>query len=57
MASVTGLMLMIVAFSCNLTEEKIKESLENVKISDMKKWEKEKIGLSLHKELMILLSG
>ncbi len=57
MASVTVLMLMIAAFTSNLTEKKIRESMENVKISDIKEWEKNIIGTSLHKQRMLLLSG
>jgi len=57
MASVTVLMLMIAAFTSNLTEDKIKESMENVKISDIKEWEEKKIGTSLHKQRILLLSG
>ncbi len=57
MASVTVLILMIAAYSSNLTESDIKESMENVKISDIKEWEKNKIGISTHKLRNILLSG
>ena len=57
MASVTNLMLIIAAFTCNLTEEKTKECMEKVKISDIKKWSKDKIGMSLHKQRNALLSG
>ena len=57
MASVTVLILMIAAYSSNLTESDIREGLEDVKISDIRKWEKEKIGMSTHKLRNILLSG
>ncbi len=57
MASVTVLILMIAAYSSNLTEVDIKESMENVKISDIKEWGKDKIGISNHKLRSILLSG
>jgi len=57
MASVTGLMLMIAAFTCNLTEDQIKKSMENVKIHEIKEWEEKKIGTSLHKQRMLLLSA
>ena len=57
MASVTVLILMIAAFTSDLTESKIKEVMENVKISDVKKWEKDKIVISLHKQRMLLLTA
>ena len=56
MASVTNLMLIIAAFTCSLTEKKVKECIENVKISDIKRWSKDKIGKSLHKQRNLLLS-
>ena len=56
MASVTVLILMIAAYSSNLTVTDIKESMENVKISDIKKWENDKIGTSTHKLRNILLT-
>lgn len=57
MASVTNLMLIIAAFTCDLTEEKVKECIECVKISDIKKWSEEEIGISLHKQRSLLLSA
>ncbi len=57
MASVTSLMLIIAAFTCNLTEEKIRECMENVKISDIKKWTNDKIGMTLHKQRTVLFSN
>jgi FtsZ-binding cell division protein ZapB len=57
MASVTDLMLIIAAYTCNLTEEKIIECMENVKISDIKKWSEENVGTSLSKQRSLLLSG
>ena len=45
MASITCLMLIIAAFTSNLTEDSVKQSIENVKIADIKKWSQEnKIG-------------
>ena len=57
MASVTSLMLIIAAFTCNLTEEKIRECMESVKISDIKKWSNDEIGMILHKQRSTLLSN
>lgn len=57
MASVTNLMLIIAAFTCSLTEEKVKECIESVKTSDIKKWSKDNVGTSLHKQRSILLSA
>lgn len=56
MASITCLMLIIAAFTCNLTERKVKESLENVKISDIKKWAQDEVGTSLFKKRSTLFS-
>ena len=56
MASVTNLMLIIAAFTCSLTEERVKECIENVKISDIKIWSEDKIGISLHKQRNLLFS-
>lgn len=57
MASVTNLMLIIAAFTCSLTKEKVNECIENVKLSDIKKWSQDNIGTSLHKQRSILLSA
>lgn len=57
MASTTCLMLIIAAFTCNLTEENVKQSIENVKIADIKKWSQENIGNSQFKKRKISLSG
>lgn len=57
MASVTNLMLIIAAFTCSLTKEKVNECIENVKISDIKKWSQDNVGTSLHKQRSILLSA
>jgi len=56
MASITSLMLIIAAFTCELTEEKVKEIMEKIKISDIKKWEKKQIGTTLFKKRSVLLS-
>lgn len=55
MASVTCLMLIIAAFTCNITEESVKQSIENVKIEDIKKWSQKNIGISLFKKRKLLL--
>ena len=57
MASITCLMLIIAAFTCNLTEDSVKQSIENVKIVDIKKWSQENIGISLFKKRKILLAA
>ncbi len=56
MASITNLMLIIAAFTCNLSTQKINEYIESVKISDIKKWSNQEIGISLHKQRNVLLS-
>jgi hypothetical protein len=57
MASVTGLMLVIAAFTTKLTTEKVQEIMENVKISDIKAWEKKTINNSLFKKRNALYSN
>ena len=57
MASITCLMLIIAAFTCNLTEESVKQSIENVKIADIKKWSQENIGISLFEKRKVLLAA
>jgi hypothetical protein len=57
MASITCLMLIIAAFTCNLNEESVKKSIENVKIEDIKKWSQENIGISLFKKRKVLLAA
>lgn len=57
MASITSLMLIIAAFTCNLTEENVTKSIENVKVSDMKKWSNENTPISLFKQRKVLLAA
>ena len=57
MASITCLMLIIAAFTSDLTEESVKQSIENVKITDIKKWSKENIGVSLFEKRKVLLAA
>ena len=54
MASCTNLMLIIAAFTCNLTEENVKKSIENVKMSDINKWSNDYVGVSTHKQRNLL---
>ncbi len=56
MASVTNMMLIIAAFSCDLTESKVKEIMENVKISDIQTWSDENIGMRLFKQRILLFT-
>ena len=57
MASITCLMLIIAAFTSNLTEDSVKQSIENVKIADIKKWSQENIGNSLFTKRRVLLAA
>lgn len=57
MASITCLMLIIAAFTANLTEESVKHSIENVKIADIKKWSQENVGVSLFEKRKVLLAA
>jgi len=57
MASITSLMLIIAAFTCNLNEDSVKQSIENVKMTDIKKWSQENIGISLFKKRKVLLAA
>jgi len=57
MASITSLMLIIAAFTCDLTEENVMQSIENVKLSDIKKWSDENIPISLFKQRKVLLAA
>ena len=56
MASVTNLMLIIAAFTLQITEEAVRECMQNVKMSDIKTWSDKEIGTSLHKKRKILYS-
>jgi len=50
-------MLIIAAFTCNLNEDSVKQSIENVKMTDIKKWSQENIGISLFKKRKVLLAA
>jgi len=57
MASITSLMLIIASFTSNLNEASIKQSIENIKIADIKKWSQENIGVSLFEKRKVLLAA
>ncbi len=57
MASITSLMLIIAAFTIDLTEERIKQSIENVKIEEIKRWSRQNIGVSLFQKRKALLAA
>ena len=57
MASITCLMLIIAAFTCDLSEQNVKQSIENVKIADIKKWTDDNIPISLFKKRKVLLAA
>jgi ABC-type proline/glycine betaine transport system substrate-binding protein len=57
MASITRLMLIIAAFTCDLSEQNVKQSIESVKIAHIKKWSDENIPMSLFKKIKVLLSA
>lgn len=57
MASVTNLMLIMAAFTAEITEDLVREALENVKMTDLENWSKKEIGVSLAKQRRLLLSG
>jgi len=47
MAGITDLALCIPVFTCDLTQENIKDALENATMKDINKWTKENIGTTL----------
>ncbi len=55
MASVTNLILIIAAFTCDLTEDYVKNSIENIKMSSLKKWSDKNVGISTQKQRNALL--
>jgi hypothetical protein len=57
MASITSSMLMIAAFTCNLKEENVIQSIEKVKQKDIKKWSNENVPMSLFKKRKVLLAA
>jgi hypothetical protein len=57
MASVTNLMLIIAAFTRTITEESVRECMQSVKMSDIKKWSDSEIGTSLYKQRKLLYSS
>jgi len=57
MASITCLILIIAAFTCNLSPQTIKRSIENVKMADLQKWSEQKIGVTLFQKRKALLAA
>ena len=57
MASITSLMLIIAAFTIDLTDERIKHSIENVKMEEIKMWSRQNIGVSLFQKRKALLAA
>jgi len=57
MASITNLMLIIAAFTSDLTLESVKKSVETVKMSDIKSWSKQNVGISLHEKRKALFAA
>ena len=57
MASVSVLMLIIAAFTVNLTEEKIRKSIETVKTKDITKWSEENVAVSLFQKRKLLFAA
>lgn len=56
MSSVSGLMLIIAAYTAKITPEYTKEVMEKVKTSNVKAWEEKQIGYTLFKKRNILFS-
>jgi hypothetical protein len=48
MAGVTKLVLVMAALTCNLTQESVKECMENITISQIRDWDKNAIGVTLY---------
>jgi len=57
MASITTLMLIIAAFTIDLTEERVKQSMEKIKMKDIKKWSRQSIGVSLFQKRKVLFAA
>lgn len=57
MAGITDLALCIAAFTSELSDNDIKEALENTTMEDLKKWKKENIGITLLQKRRIVLSS
>lgn len=56
MAAITDLALSLATFTCDLSEEAIKEALENTKMADLKKWTEENIGDTVYKKRKAVFS-
>ena len=57
MASVTVLILIIAAFTVEITEDYIRKSMEYCRVSDLNLWKTQEIGVSLHRQRTALYSG
>ncbi len=57
MASVTVLMLIIAAFTVEITEDNIRKSMEYCKVSDLNLWKTQEVGVSLHCQRTTLYSS
>ena len=57
MASITNLMLIIAAFTSDLTKERVKQSIEAVKMVEIKSWSKQNVGISLFEKRKALLAA
>ncbi len=57
MASITNLMLIIAAFTSDMTLEGVKKSMESVKMSEIKNWSKQNVGVSLHEKRKALFAA
>ncbi len=57
MAGITNLALCISAFTSSLSEDELKESLENTTMKDIEKWTDENIGTTLLKKRRSVFSN
>jgi len=57
MASVTILMLLIAAFTVEITEDSVRKAMEYSKVSDLDIWKKQEVGVSLHWQRTALLAA
>lgn len=55
MASITNLMLIIAAFTSDLTKESVKQGIETVKMTEIKSWSIQNVGISLFEKRKALL--
>jgi hypothetical protein len=57
MAGITDLSLCMSSFTCDLSDEFIKEALENTTVNDVAKWAANNIGVTLFKKRNLAFSG